>query len=135
MRSTVFFFTCILSSFSEFFSSLCFNSSNTCTRARRTLVVPDWLIRGSLWHTLCLVFPYLRVGDTHLLHVCRQLVDVTAELFNLLRERLQRLLLLELGIALRLVSNGNCAGYWRRVLFVTHTLRDTKTSSFSTTSV
>lgn len=73
-----------------------------------------------------LVLRYLRVGDTHLLHVCRQLVDVIAELFDLLRERLQHLLLLELGTAVRLVSDGNCAGYWRRVLFVTHahTLRD-----------
>ena len=31
-RLIVFFFTCILSSFSEFPSSLCFSSSNTCTK-------------------------------------------------------------------------------------------------------
>lgn len=39
MRSTVFFFTCIRSCFSEFFSSLCFNSSSTCRREQHTLAV------------------------------------------------------------------------------------------------
>lgn len=35
-RSIVFFFTCSFSSLSEFPSSLCFNSSNTCTKTHHT---------------------------------------------------------------------------------------------------
>lgn len=87
-----------------------------------------------------MVLCYLCVGDTQLLQVCCQLVNTTAQLLHLLRQRLQHLLLLELGVTLRLVSNGNRAGYWRRVLFVTqythtHTLGETKTSRGSSTTL
>lgn len=64
-RSTVFFFTSIFSCFSEFFSSLCFNSSNTYTKKHNSMFFYTFCLYVSLKICFSLLHTHFNIKLHH----------------------------------------------------------------------